>query len=258
MIVRVVIYSLYALLALPVICVIGASLTAGDFLSFPPDGLSLRWYSAFFADRELMRGSWISLAIAVATTAATVAIGVPAALFLESDPPWRRAIGSLFLSPLNIPLVLTGFAMLVLFTRLNLVNATGLLIGHVVVTVPYMVRTILSSLALTDPALPRAAAIFGAGPFRIFRYVTLPLLKPGLISGCVFVFLASLNNVALSVFIASPGSSPLPVVIFSRMDSVASPSIAAGATLLILFTAGCVFAFERRYSLLGPLTGGRV
>ena len=258
MIIRLLTYGLYTFLALPVVCVVGASLTAGDFLSFPPHGLSLRWYAAFFADRELMRGTQISLTIAAATTMTAAIIGVCAALFIDGDPPQRRLLSTLFLSPLNIPLVLTGFAMLVLFTRWNLVNVVGLFIGHVVVTVPYMMRTILSSPALGDPALPRAAAIFGASPISVFRHVTLPQLKPGLISGCLFVFLASLNNVALSVFLASPGASPLPVIIFNRMDNLASPSVAAGAALLIILTAGCVFLLERRYSLFGSIAGGRL
>jgi len=254
--IRAISYLIYFGLGLPVLCIVAASLTAGDFISLPPQGLSFRWYGAFLADEELLRGLWISLVIAAGTTIGTAILGVTSALFLIKQDRISAAVGVLVLSPLNVPLVLTGFATLVFLTKLNLVDQTGLLIGHIVVGVPYTIRTILSSLSLSDPALPRAASILGANPVRTFYHVTFPLLRPGLVAGSLFSFLASLNNIALSVFVAAPGASPLPVVIFNRMDSIASPSIAAASSLLVLLTAFCVFVIESRFAIFSQ--GGSV
>lgn len=254
---RAVAYGVYALLILPILFVLGASFTAGGYIRFPPDGVSLRWYAALLGDRDLMRGMWLSVEIALATVAAGLVVGTMAALYLARPAVRRRSLlAALFLSPLSVPMVLTGFAMLVLFTQLRLVNTLGLVIAHVVVTVPYSLRTVMASLSLSDPSLPRAAAIHGASPWRAFWYVSLPLLRPGLVAGGLFAFLASFNNITLSIFISSPGASPLPVVIFNRMENLAEPSAAAAASVVILLTAAGVLVLERWFSLFGSLLGG--
>ena len=250
------VYATYGVLLAPVIIVIGASLTAGDYLQFPPDGWSLRWYAALLRDREMMSGFVISIEVALATVLLCVPIGAAGAIYLNSlRPSVGSVVASLFLTPLSVPLVLTGFAMLVLFTKLQLLNVAGLIIGHTVVCVPYVLRTTLASLSLADPALPRVAAILGASPMRTVWHVIVPLLRPGLVAGALFAFLASFNNVVTSVFIAAPGSTPLPVVIFSRMDNLAEPSMAAASAVTILITAAACLVLEQRYALFRSLGG---
>lgn len=253
---RVLSYLVYIALLLPIVFVLGASLTAGGYIRFPPDGLSFRWYVAMWNDPDMMKGLVISFNIALITTGVSVVIGTMAALYLfRLNARYRQIMASLFLSPLSVPMVLTGFAMLVLFTQFGLVNVTGLVISHVVVTVPYMLRTVMTSLSLTDPFVPRAAAILGAGPWRVFWHVTMPILKPGMLAGAMFTFLASFNNITISVFISSPGASPLPVVIFNRMENLAEPSAAAAATAVILLTAVGILVLERHFSLFKSLLG---
>ncbi|MDX3809174.1 ABC transporter permease [Bosea thiooxidans] len=248
--------SIYTALLAPVVLVIGASLTSGDYLQFPPNGLSLRWYEAMLNDREMVGGLKISLLVAVATVALSVPIGALGAIYIDTLPRSRRAVvASLFLTPISVPLVLTGFALLVLFTKLELLNLSGLIIGHTVIAVPYVLRTALASLSLNDPAVPRAAAILGARPWKVLWHVTLPLLRPGLVSGGLFSLLTSFNNVATSVFIAAPGDNPLPVVIFSRMDNLGEPSIAAASATTIILTALTCLLLEKRYALFRSLGG---
>jgi putative spermidine/putrescine transport system permease protein len=253
---RVLSYFVYTALLLPIIFVLGASFTAGGYIRFPPDGLSFRWYVAMWNDADMMKGLLISLYIALITTVISLVIGTMAALYLvRLNSRGRQLMASLFLSPLSVPMVLTGFAMLVIFTQLGLVNGTGLVISHVVVTVPYILRTVMASLSLTDPFIPRAAAILGADPWRVFWYVVMPILKPGMLAGGMFTFLASFNNITISVFISSPGASPLPVVIFNRMENLAEPSAAAAATAVILLTAVGILILEQRFSLFKSLLG---
>jgi putative spermidine/putrescine transport system permease protein len=250
-------YAVYALLILPIVLVLGSSFTAGGYIRFPPEGLSLRWYQALLNDRDMVKGIWLSVEMALATVAVGLVIGTMAAIYLSgAGVRGRNVLASLFLSPLSVPLVLTGFAMLVLFTQLRLVNTLGLIIAHVVVTVPYVLRTVMASLSLSDPYLPRAAAILGASPWRVFWHVSLPLLRPGMVAGGLFTFLASFNNITISIFISSPGASPLPVVIFNRMENLAEPSAAAAASVVILLTAAGVLLLERWFSLFGSLLGG--
>ncbi|WP_238368440.1 ABC transporter permease [Mesobacterium pallidum] len=252
--VRLLAWALYALILLPIVMVLGASLTAGGFLTFPPQGLSLRWWQAMLIDRELLRGLMISLRIATLTLVISVPVGALAAIFLDrQNARWRNALVPVLTAPLSVPLVLTGFALLVFFTRLGLLNETGLVLGHVVVSVPYVIRSALVSLSLSDRTLARAAEVHGANPAQVIWKVTLPMMRHGLISGGLFAFLASLNNIVVSVFIAKPGVIPFPVVLFSRMENLAEPSVAAASTLVIVLTAVLCMLLEWRYDLFRSL-----
>jgi putative spermidine/putrescine transport system permease protein len=254
---RVLAHIVYVLLVLPILVVLGASLTAGSYIRFPPDGLSVRWYQAMFHDGDMVHGIWLSMEIALVAVAFALLIGTLAALYLSRlGPRSQNVLASLFLSPLSVPLVLTGFAMLVLFTQFRLVNMLGLIIGHIVVTVPYVLRTVMASLSLTDPFVPQAAAILGARPWQVFWHVILPILRPGLIAGGLFTFLASFNNVTISIFLSVPGASPLPVVIFNRMENLAEPSSAAAASVAIVLTAASVLVLEWRFSMFRSVLGG--
>lgn len=249
-------WLVYAALALPIAIVVGASLTAGGYLQFPPDGLSLRWWHAMARDPDMTTGFLVSGRVALLTLVLSVAIGALAAIQLSRlSPRWRNALAAAFSAPLSVPLILTGFSMLVFFTQVGLLNETGLVIGHTVVSVPYVLRSALASLSLADRALPRAAALHGANPWQVIWHVMLPLLRPGLVSGGLFAFLASINNIVVSVFVAQPGLSPLPVVLFSRMENLAEPTVAAASTTVVVVTAALCLVLERRYGLFRSLAG---
>jgi putative spermidine/putrescine transport system permease protein len=249
-------YIVYAALTLPVLFVVIASFTQASYLSIPPQGYGLRWWNVMINDREMMTGFWISAKIAFLTVLISVPTGAMAAIFLGQLTPRKRALLTTILaSPLSVPMVLTGFSLLVMLTQIGLVNTVGLVIGHSVISVPYVIRSTLASMSLSDPSLPRAAAIQGAKPWQVIWYVVLPTLRPGLISGALFAFLTSLNNVVISVFISQPGMSPLPVVIFSRMENLAEPSVAAASTIVIMLTVVCCLILESRYQIFRSLAG---
>lgn len=245
---------IYAALALPVVLVAAASFTAGDYLRVPPEGFSLRWWRAMLDDPDMVTGFLISLRVAAATVVISLPLGALGAIGVARAPGgWRATLATALASPLSVPLVLVGFSQLVFLTQLGLLNEGGLILAHVVVCTPYVLRSALASLSLMDPFTARAAAIHGAAPWKVIWHVILPAMRPGLVSGCLFAGLASLNNIVVSAFLARPGASPLPVVIFSRMENLAEPSVAAASTTVILLTTLMCLVLEKRYSLFATL-----
>ena len=251
---RYVAYLTYALILVPTAIVVASSFTTSQFIVFPPVGLSGQWYTRALADRELMAGLRLSLLVALGAVAVSLALGTMAALYLSRPSVrGRSALAAFFLAPLTVPSVMTAFALLLAFSSWGLINQPGLTIAHVVLTVPYIIRTVLVSLAGADPSLPRAAAILGANPWRVFWHVTLPLIRPGMVAGAVFAFLVSFNNVTISVFIASPGTSTLPVVLFQRMERFSEPTVAAAASTIVVSTIVIMLLLDRKLSLFQSL-----
>ncbi|MGE4240988.1 ABC transporter permease [Ramlibacter sp.] len=244
----------YALIVVPLVMVIGASFTETRFITFPPQGFTFRWYDAALNDKALMGGLGLSAIVALAAVAISVVLGTLGALYLSRTAGRvKEIVSAFFLAPLNVPAVMTAFALLLAFTQWHLINVWGLVIAHAVLTLPYIVRSVLVSLAGQDPAIERAGAILGASPWRVFRHITLPLIRPGIVAGGTFAFLISFNNVPISVFLASPGSAPLPVVLFNRMQWLAEPSVAAAATLTVVTTLVVMLVLERRFSFYKSL-----
>jgi putative spermidine/putrescine transport system permease protein len=246
----------YVLLALPMLVMISASFTQTQTIQFPPRGFGLQWYGAIFGDWDLMNGVMLSAKIAIGASLGAATLGTLGALFLSrTDGGKREFFQSFFLAPLTIPHVLIGLAFLMTFSSVGLISAVGLCIAHVVICTPYVVRSVLSMLMSSDPALPRAAAVLGANPLRTFLHVTLPTVRPGIISGAVFAFLVSFNNVSISMFVSSPRTATLPVVIFNRIDYVPNPSVVAMATLMILTTFIILLALDKAFSLFRAMFG---
>ncbi|MBP6819113.1 ABC transporter permease [Ferrovibrio sp. MS7] len=242
-------WAIYAAILVPIIMVIGAAFTETRYITFPPVGFTWRWYGAAFADSSLMNGLWLSTMVALASVVIATCLGTAAALYLERpNARFRGAFSTFFLAPLNVPAVMTAFALLLAFTQWHLINWRGLIIAHVILTLPYIVRSVLVSLAGRDGAVERAAAILGASPWRVFWHITLPIIRPGVLAGGTFAFLISFNNVPVSVFISTPGSAPFPVVLFNRMQWLAEPSVAAAATIAILSTIAVMLILERKFS----------
>jgi putative spermidine/putrescine transport system permease protein len=246
----------YVLLILPMFVTIAASLTETQTVRFPPRGITLRWYGEFFQDWELMSGFILSAQIAACAALAACVLGTLGALYLSrAQGPKRELFQSFALAPLTIPHVLIGLAFLMTFSSFGLINAVGLGIAHVVICTPYVVRSVLSMLMSSDPALPRAAAVLGASPVRTLIHVTLPTVRPGIISGAVFAFLVSFNNVSISMFVSSPRTATLPVVIFNRIDYVPNPSVVAVAALIILATTLILLALDKAFALFRTMFG---
>jgi putative spermidine/putrescine transport system permease protein len=234
-------------LQIPVIVVMLASFSETSYLTIPPQGWTLKWFSAVLTDSTYLSAIRISLILAVGSTIVSLALGVAAsyAIFRRMIPG-SEALTSLLMSPLIIPSVVIGVALLQYFTLVGLRGSfLVLLVAHVVITVPYIVRSALASLSGIDLSVEEAARVLGADGFTAFRLVTLPLIKPGLVAGALFAFVTSMENVPVTIFLAGPRQTTLPILIFTSVEMGVDPSVAAVSTLLIIATAAVLLIAER-------------
>ncbi|RRH68872.1 ABC transporter permease [Falsigemmobacter faecalis] len=236
-----------AFLQIPVLVVILASFSETSYLTIPPQGVTLKWYEAVLSDPTYLRAIKNSLILACASTAISLVLGVAAAYALfRRVLPGSEAITSLLISPLVVPSVVVGVAMLQYFTLTGFRGSfMVLIIAHVVITVPYILRSVLASLSGLDLSVEEAARCLGANGFTTFRLVTLPLIKPGLVAGALFAFVTSMENVPVTIFLASAKQTTLPILIFSSVEMGVNPSVAAISTLLIVATALVLLVAER-------------
>jgi putative spermidine/putrescine transport system permease protein len=237
----------YVVMMVPIFFVVATSFTDGRILTFPPEGFSLRWFQAA-AEYDPFRQSLVSsLVVAIAATVIALVLGVPVALAMyRGRLPGRSFIEGLFLSPLIIPELVVGLALYQqLVIGLGQGNAVALLLGHSVLLMPYAVRVTGASLALADPSVEEAARGLGASPLHTFWTVTLPLLRPGIISAALLGFVTSFNNVPLSLLLQSPSFNTLPIELLNYVQQSYTPIVAAASTLILLGTVAIAVVAER-------------
>jgi putative spermidine/putrescine transport system permease protein len=241
----------YAFVLSPIAVVLLASLTAAEYTSFPPEGWSLRWYLAIPRHPEFLDSFRISLVIALVTGALATALGTAAALALVRFRfPGRDALNALFLSPLMLPAVILGIALLQFYTVAGITRTPfAIVCGHLVITVPYVIRLVSASLAGFDQSLERAALNLGATPWQAFRRVTVPLIRPGIVAGAAFAVIVSFDDVSIALFLAGPHSMTLPVRIFTYIEQTFDPLVTAVCSVLIVVTLAAVVVIERSIGL---------
>jgi putative spermidine/putrescine transport system permease protein len=242
---------IYLFLLAPLVVVVVASFNAADFLSFPPRGLSLRWYAAI-VQSDLWTDSFkVSALVTAIVTPIALVMGTLAAYALARYSfPGRALVMTLLMAPLVMPQVVLGIALLGYFSRLGLINSlTGLVIGHLVVTLPYTVRLVSISVASLDPALERAAQSLGANAFQTFVRVTLPLLRPGLIAGAIFAAIISFGELAVTLLIAGASTTTLPLRIFNYTEYNFDPTINAVSTIFVVLALGLIVLLDRLIGL---------
>jgi putative spermidine/putrescine transport system permease protein len=238
-------------LTAPTIIILITSLTASESLKFPPSGLSLRWYYALFDADQMQRAAWNSLRIACWTTLIAVVLGTGAAIAIaHGRAKWLRACDLLFMSPLLLPALAYGFAALVYINKLGFSpNLPLLVLGHVVVCVPFLLRTTIASLSQLDPSLLDASQSLGGSQWMTFRRVTLPLIAPGLGAGAFLAFMASFDNVPVSLFLADERTEVLPIHLWQQIDSNLDVRTAAASGLIVIFTLSLMLIAERTVGL---------
>lgn len=231
----------------PTVIMLLTSFTASQSLKFPPDGLSLRWYAALLDADQMQAAAWNSLVVAFWTTALSVVLGTAAALGIaRSRSPLARACDVLFMSPLLLPALAFGFAALIFIHRLGFAPSIPFLVlGHTVVCVPFVLRTTIAALSQLDPALLDASQSLGAGGWRTFRRVTLPLIAPGLGAGAFLAFMASFDNVPVSLFLADERSEMLPIHLWQQIETNLDVRTAAVSGLIVMFTLILMLLAER-------------
>lgn len=235
----------------PLAVVVASSFSASEFLVFPPRGWSLRWYAEIFSSRAYVDAAWFSLRLATVVTLLSVALGAAAAIAITRHAvPGSEALTGFFLSPLVVPTILLGVGLLMASSRLA--GGPGfwtLVAGHVVVTLPYVVRTVAAVLARADRSVEEAARTMGAPWWRRYWHVVLPQARPGIAAGAFFAFNVSFDEAVVALFLRAPGTETLPLLIYSKLEFSPDPSVAAAATLMILMTALLMVALDRAIGL---------
>lgn len=231
------------LLLAPTVIVIIASFTSAFSLKFPPPGYSPRWYVALWTESpEIIAAFQLSLQVAAIATAVSVVLAVAAALALaRRREQWARVLEAVFLSPLMLPTLALGLALLMLFNLAGTgLSFWTLVIGHIAITSPYIIRTTTASLVQLDRSLLESARSLGASGIYTFRTVTLPLIAPGVAAGAFIAFMYSFDNVAVSLFLSDARSEALPIrmwhIIESNLDvrAAAVSGVLIGATLILM------------------------
>ena len=212
-----------------------------------------KWFGALWENERLIRASTNSLWLALANTAIATVLGTLAALGLQRyDFPGKQLLRAALLPPMAVPWLILGTSMLVLFFWLGLGRGLHtLLLGHVALSLPYVIIVVGARLSGTQVLLEEAAASLGADAWTTFRRVTFPLIAPGIIAAALFAFAVSLDQFVISYFLASPGFSTLPVEIYSAIRKGFTPEINAIATILIAISSLLVLAVSRFYRFGG-------
>ncbi|AXK38095.1 ABC transporter permease [Crenobacter cavernae] len=233
-------------LVLPVLVIVPLSFNEGSFLVYPLTGFSMRWYEDFFGSAEWMRSLKNSLIVAPSATVLAMVFGTLASIGLtRAEFRGKALLMSVLISPMVVPVVIVGVAGYLFFAPLGMdASYTTLILMHAALGVPFVIITVSATLQGFNQNLVRAAASLGASPVTAFFKVTLPLIAPGVISGALFAFATSFDEVVVTIFIAGPEQATLPRQMFSGIRENLSPTIAAAATLLIGFSVVMLLTLE--------------
>jgi putative spermidine/putrescine transport system permease protein len=235
----------------PILVVVLAAFSPTEFFTFPPPGLSLRWFVEFFRLPNMRAAFALSIELAVASSCLATVLATMAALALVR----RRGLvatllNQLFLAPLVFPTIILGLALLLFYKTLGVGILPGLVLAHVLVGTPYCFRSVLTSLQSFDFSLEEAGQSLGAGPLRTFFLITLPVIWPGLISGWFFAFIVSFGELNTALFLTGPGETTLPIEIFSYLQFQGSQLvIAAASALQVGLILVLILAIERLIGL---------
>ena len=241
-----VVWLIVAFLIIPTLLVIPMSFGSGDFLEFPPRDLSLRWYERYVTDEDWIGPTIFSLKVAALTMVAAVTVGVLASLALvRGTLPGRATVSALVMAPLVAPIIITALGTYFFLARLRLVGTTlGFVIAHSVLAVPYVVLITTGVLRGFDDRLETAALSLGASRAKAFLQITLPITRPGILTAAVFAFLASFDEVTVSLFISGVGGKTLPMKLFEGITDALTPVVAVVSTLLILLSVALLGSIE--------------
>ena len=235
----------------PLIIIIGGSFTETTYVAFPPTGFTLRWYEQLMHRRDFLDSFVISVVLATLCSLCAMVLGTAAVVGLHRHRvTGSRLFRGFLMSPLVLPTIVTGVALLQFYYLIDMdAPLTGLLIGHVLITIPYVVRTVGAGLQGLDPAMEEAASSLGAGGLRTLLKVTLPAIAPSIMAAVIFVFITSFDQATVSIFLAGPDVMPLPVRIYNYIDFAVDPMVAAVSTLLIVFAFGVIALLQKLLGL---------
>jgi len=225
---------MYLFLLAPLLIVVVISFSDNQFISFPPEGFTLRWYEILPSKTQFLDGL-------------QMVISVPAAIAISRyEFPGKSIIEAFFLSPLLVPSIVIALGLVLLLGPAGLTNTYfSIVLGHIGITVPYLMRITLISLATSDTSCEEAARVLGASGATVFWRITLPIIAPGVLSGAVLAFIVSFDETVISLFVAESGRPTLPVHMMRYVESSADAAVAALSVILILFSVLAVVVVER-------------
>jgi len=276
---RVICGLIFVFLITPILVVMPLSFNAQDFftftpemLRFDPDGYSLKHYEDFFTNNEWQRSFKNSLLIAPVATIVSVSLGTLAAIGLsQSHVPFKRAITAILISPMIVPLIISATGMFFFYSHVgnfledrigldkNFVGYVKVILAHSVLGIPFVIITVTATLVGFDSSLTRAAANMGADPVKTFFKIQMPLILPGVISGGLFAFITSFDEVVVVMFVGSTNQKTLPWQMFTGLREQISPTILAVATILVAISIALLVTLEllrRRSERLRGLSPG--
>lgn len=231
----------------PIFTIIISSFSNKEYIVFPPEGFSLKWYSIAFNNRDFREGTILSVTLGVLASCISLFLGLLASYAISRYTFKYKDLFGLFCQfPGLIPIIVIAITLLMFFSFLNWrISFITLLIGHIVITIPYCFRVLLPALQGIDKSYDEAASILGATKFNIFRKIIFPLLKPAIFSALLFSFVVSFGNLSLSLFLSKPGTSPITVVLFQKAEYGQDPSLNAIASIFVLFAIIFVLVIQK-------------
>lgn len=259
---------IFFFLIAPILVIIPLSFNAEDFFTFTPkmlaldpEGYSLKHYNALWTSPDWQQAFWNSLRIAPAATVLAVTLGTLAAVGLSQEHvPFRRTIMAILISPMIVPLIISAAGMYFFYSRIGLQGTyVGVVLAHAALGIPFVIITVTATLVGFDRSLTRASASLGAGPVRTFFKVQMPLILPGVISGGLFAFITSFDEVVVVLFVGSANQKTLPWQMFTGLREQISPTILAVATVLVVISVALLTVVEilrRRSERLRGLSPG--
>jgi putative spermidine/putrescine transport system permease protein len=249
--------AVVGLMVLPIVFVVWSAFYDSPFLSFPPPGYTLRWFAEAVNHQAFVTGGLMSLKLALCASIVGVIIGTLASLVLvRTRFTGRDTINSVLLSPLIVPNIVIGIALYMFFIWLadNIgldltAGFTGLLMAHVLLTLPWSVRLISANLLGMNRSIEEAAMNLGANSFKTFIYVTVPQMRSGVIAAALFSFIISFENLEISLLLVGPGSTTLPIALMQYLEFNINPTVAAASTLQIVLIVGLLLLTDRHVKL---------
>lgn len=245
-----IVFSIFMLA--PIVVIMIASFTGEGYVQFPPQSYGIRWYIEAIQNRTFMRGLIFSLEVAVAVSVISGTLGVLGALVLARvNFPGRDAIVGLLMVPIALPHIVLAIALLQAFGTMGVASSPwGLAAGHILLTVPYVLRLTMTSLYGLNRQIEQASYSLGASPTQTLRQIILPMIAPGVVAGVLFAFLLSFDEVTISLFTSTPGYTTLPAAIFNFAAEGSDPVITAVSGLMIILVSIILFVIERYFGVL--------
>jgi putative spermidine/putrescine transport system permease protein len=238
-------------LLLPIFVTVVASFTEASYPTFPQKGFSLQWYAQILERPEFITAFINSIKFACLASFFSILLGTLSSIAIAKHDFWGKTfLVSLFTAPLTVPQIVLGVALLIYFMPMSMAGTSiGYVIAHIIICVPYTIRFVLAGLSGYDYTIEQAATILGANPFVVFWKITLPLIRPAILSGALFSFLISFDNVTLSIFMVSPEVRTLPIELFSSMQDSYDPLVASVSSIVVFIAVFFILVLEKIYGV---------